>query len=360
MLRLLPLYAAALTLFAQPTPVWRFVVSGDSRNCGDIVMPAIAKSVLQTDALFYWHLGDFRAISDFDEDMVPPASLHLTVPHLSIRDYLTKAWPDFIEHQLQPFGKLEVFIGIGNHETNYPMTHDDYLNQFAGYLNSPRLAAQRARDFDPASRGRSYFHWVMNDKVDFLNLDNAYSNAFDKEQMAWVRTRLAADMRNDAITTVVAGMHEALPGSQGSSHSMCESFEGIDTGREVYKLLLDLQRAGKKVYVLASHSHFVMDDVYRTAYWKDQVLPGWIIGTAGAIRYRLPPGITPGSIARTDVYGYLMATVMSDGSIQFAFHETKLEDLLAANPGRPESLVRWCVNENRDMRMPGPNSCGAH
>jgi hypothetical protein len=353
------LIAAAFTLAAQPTPVWKFVVSGDSRNCGDIVMPAIADSVLKTDARFYWHLGDFRAISDFDEDMVPPAGLHLTTPHMTIRDYLTKAWPDFIEHQLHPFGKLEIFIGIGNHETNYPMTHDDYLTQFAGYLNTPRLAAQRSRDFDLPARPRSYFHWVMNDTIDFLNLDNAAGNAFDREQMAWVRARLAADLRSDAITTVVAGMHEALPGSQGSSHSMCESPDGIDSGREVYKLLLDLQHAGKKVYVLASHSHFVMEDVYRTAYWKDQVLPGWIIGTAGAVRYRLPSGVPSGAIAKTDVYGYLMATVMSDGSIQFEFHEVSLQDLLAANPGRPESLVRWCFSENRDLRVSPANPCGA-
>src|ERR1017187_3662395 len=62
---------------------------------------------------------------------------------------------------------------------------------------------------------------------------------------------------------------------------------------------------------VASHSHYVMDDVYHTPYWKDHVLPGWIVGTAGAVRYRLPPGRTGSSIARTDVYGYLLATVLS-------------------------------------------------
>jgi hypothetical protein len=34
------------------------------------------------------------------------------------------------------------------------------------------------------------------------------------------------------------------------------------------------------VYVLASHSHFIMDDVFRTPYWGDHVLAGWIVGTA--------------------------------------------------------------------------------
>src|SRR5271165_7154614 len=92
--------------FAQnpPTPIWKFAVSGDSRNCGDVVMPAIASSVLKSGGNFYWHLGDFRAIYDFDEDMVPPASLNLNFPHMRISTYLTQAWPNFIARQLKPFG----------------------------------------------------------------------------------------------------------------------------------------------------------------------------------------------------------------------------------------------------------------
>ena len=86
-----------------PAPAWQFAVSGDSRNCGDVVMPAIAASVLKSGAQFYWHLGDFRAIYDFDEDMAPPAALHLQAPHLNIVSYLKNAWPDFIDHQLRPF-----------------------------------------------------------------------------------------------------------------------------------------------------------------------------------------------------------------------------------------------------------------
>ena len=216
--------------------------------------------------------------------MVPPASLQLDTPHLNIVSYLTKAWPDFIEHQLRPFGRLEIFLGIGNHENIFPQTHEMYLKQFSSYVNSPRLRAQREQDQDAAGGPHTYFHWVMNDSIDFINLDNATGNAFDAAQMEWVRVRLAADGKNDSITTIVAGMHEALPGSQGASHSMCESPAGIANGREVYQLLFQLQQSGKKIYVLASHSHFIMDDVYRSAYWQDQVLPGWIVGTAGAVR----------------------------------------------------------------------------
>jgi hypothetical protein len=360
MQRLFPIFfALCLAGMAQnpPAPLWQFAVSGDSRNCGDVVMPAIAAGVLKSGANFYWHLGDFRAIYDFDEDMSPPASLHLSYPHLNIATYLTKAWPDFKERQLHPFNPLEIFLGIGNHEMIYPMTREVYLDRFEAYLNSPRLRAQRENDND-TGHFRTYYHWVMNGATDFISLDNASGNAFDKDQLAWIRVRLAEDRKSAAIATVVVGMHEALPGSKGMSHSMCDSPAGIESGREVYNLLWDLRAAGKKVYLLASHSHFVMDDVYNTTYWKDHVLPGWIVGTAGAVRYRLPPGLTGETIARTDVYGYLLANVMSDGSIQFAFKEISLDDLRLANAGKtPDSLVEWCYSENKDQTIPSPNAC---
>src|SRR5215472_7764604 len=88
---------------------FKFAVSGDSRNCGDIVMPAIAAGVLRSGAQFYWHLGDFRAIYEFDEDLVPPAKLGLPAKVTNIASYLSGAWPDFIAHQLAPFGDLPVF-----------------------------------------------------------------------------------------------------------------------------------------------------------------------------------------------------------------------------------------------------------
>jgi hypothetical protein len=349
-----------LQAFAQPpaTPVWKFAVSGDSRNCGDIVMPAVASGVLKSGASFYWHLGDFRAIYDFDEDMAPPARLKLHAPHLTIADYLRKAWPDFIEHQLRPFGSLDLFLGIGNHETTYPKTRQGYVRQFKSYLNNPPIRSQRANDSSDASP-RTYYHWVMNEKIDFMSLDNASGNTFDLAQMAWIRTRLAEDRTSSSITTVVVGMHEALPGSKGMSHSMCDAPSGITRGREIYNLLWDLRQSGKKVYLLASHSHFVMDDVYNTPYWKDKVLPGWIVGTAGAVRYRLPPGVPTASISRTDVYGYLIATVMSDGTIRFEFEQLSLEDLKAANAGKtPDALIGWCYTENRNLQIPMPSACG--
>src|SRR6266699_603560 len=81
---------------------WRFIVSGDSRNCGDVVMPAIAANALERfQPAFYWHLGDLRAIYKIDEDMA--AAAQKNGQHLSCESYLKRAWPDFIEHQIVPF-----------------------------------------------------------------------------------------------------------------------------------------------------------------------------------------------------------------------------------------------------------------
>jgi hypothetical protein len=198
----------------------------------------------------------------------------------------------------------------------------------------------------------------MNGSVDFISLDNAGENTFDDEQVAWFKERLNADESSSAIRTGIVGMYEILPGSKGLSHSMCDSPEGVKTGSAVYQRLWALQQAGKKVYVLASHSHFVIDDVFRTGYWGERVLPGWIVGTAGAVRYRLPPGVPVATIARTDVYGYLLGTVLSDGSVAFAFQELSLDDLRAANEAKtPDSLVRWCFFENNDQTIPRPTAC---
>src|SRR5215475_16145893 len=59
--------------FGQARETLSFAVSGDSRNCGDIVMPGIAAGVRSDHAKFYWHLGDFRANYDFDQDLLSAA-----------------------------------------------------------------------------------------------------------------------------------------------------------------------------------------------------------------------------------------------------------------------------------------------
>jgi hypothetical protein len=339
----------SLALFAkdQHAGSWKFAVSGDSRNCGDIVMPAIAAGVRKSGAAFYWHLGDFRAVYRLDEDMSPPAELGLHNQPLDISTYMAAAWPDFIAHQLVPFGALPVYLLMGNHEAIAPMTRQAWLLQFADWLETPAIRAQRLKDDPQDHKLHAYYHWSERN-VDFIALDNSTLDQFDPEQMTWLQGVLARDAASPQIRSIVVGMHEALPGSVSRMHSMGESLVGDKSGREAYEALWHAQDiAHKNVYVLASHSHFYMDHVFDTAEWKDQVLPGWIIGTAGAQRYKLPPENTPAQHAQTNVYGYMIATVTRDGDVSFAFERLSLEDIRAVSGANyPQPLIRWCYENN--------------
>src|SRR3954447_5290241 len=144
-LALLVLPIAAL---AQTTPAsdgsWHFVVAGDSRNCGDVVMPAIAEAAKNNNAKFYWHLGDWRAIYTFDEDMVQADVVAKKSP-LLLQNYLLAAFQDASDNQIKPFEKrgIPVYAGIGNHETIWPMTRKSFVTAFHGYLDTPAIRKQR-------------------------------------------------------------------------------------------------------------------------------------------------------------------------------------------------------------------------
>jgi Calcineurin-like phosphoesterase len=331
---------------------WKFAVSGDSRNCGDIVMPAIAASVISNGAEFYWHLGDFRAMSNFDEDY------RRTHPNASISKYFQDAWPDFIQHQLVPFGKTPVYLGIGNHELVSPMTRGQYIAQFADWLDQPTLQQQRLSD-DPANHLlTTYYHWVKGG-VDFINMDNASTDMFDSAEMSWFKKVLANDAKDSAVKTVVLGMHAALPDSSSAGHSMNDSPQQLATGRKVYAQLSAFRKNAKKnVYVVASHSHFVMNDAYNTACHKDDVLPGWIMGSAGAVRYRLPTDRALSTIDKTDVYAYLLGTVSADGSIHFEVQEVHQSDVpdSVVKEFTPEQ-VKWCFEQNKSDYRPANPTC---
>jgi hypothetical protein len=350
------IFAIAVTLLAlQPANAqqpangtWHFVASGDSRNCGDVVMPGIAETAKKNQAAFFWHLGDIRLTSGFDEDITNQPE-HIAKP-LSISAYESIDWQDFIESQIEPFGPIPFLVGIGNHEVVSPFkTREDFILQFADWLNTPMLRAQRLQDDPRDHRVKTYYHWVERG-VAFYFLDSASDEQFDEAQMRWFERNLAKDSANPAITTIVAGMHKALPESISAGHSMNESPTGTESGRRAYTDLLHAQNdAHKHVYVLASHSHYYMDGIFNTEYWKQNggVLPGWIIGTAGAVRYALPPNSSDAHGALINVYGSLLATVQPSGEINFEFEKVAESDVPEAVTSRyGKDFVHWCFAEN--------------
>jgi hypothetical protein len=337
--------------FAQNNSNWNFAVSGDSRNCGDIVMPAIAKSAHSDNAAFYWHLGDFRAFYAPDEDLL--AARH---GQLSVAEYERSAWQDFIDQQLAPFGDMPVFLAMGNHEL-VSKTRPDAFLEFADWFDSPVIRSQRLSDDPSDHKLRGYYHWHEHN-LDFITMDNASPEQFDHDQLVWFEKTLNEDAEDRTIRTVIVGMHDALPDSISAGHSMNESATGTETGRRVYSDLVDFQkRSGKEVQVVSSHAHFLMSDVYKTSCHKpEDVLPGWIVGTAGAVRYRLPREHSAAAVAKTDVYGYLLGKVNPEGHVSFVFRPIPLSNISAATRERYGAIaVLKCFEGNKsDYRAEGP------
>lgn len=343
---------------SAPEGSWRFIVSGDSRNCGDVVMPAIAAQSAALSPLFYWHLGDLRLMTGIDQDMQNEFAQRDQT--LSCQQYRRLAWPDFIDHQLAPFegNGTTVYVGVGNHEMVLPKTTKEFENEFANWLSSETLVDQRRADGDPdPTTPRTYYHWIQGG-VDFIFLDNSCGDFqavhpvncdFFPQELDWFDKTLARARQNPEVRSVVVGMHEALPDSLANDHSMCDSKtaaeykESCDTGRHVYQALLEFQKS-KPVYVIASHQHFYMPDIFSNLP-PDQQLHGWIVGSAGAQRYKLPEPHPAGSLS--PVYGYLVGTVAPDGKITFEFKEVKEGDVPAYVRGRyAPDFVPWCFAHN--------------
>ncbi|HEU4413759.1 MAG TPA: hypothetical protein VFT65_03165, partial [Candidatus Angelobacter sp.] len=218
---------------------WRFIVSGDSRNCGDVIMPAIAAhSASRFQPSFYWHLGDLRAIYMVDEDMAF-ADHQSDGKKLACGDYLKQAWPDFVKHQIYPFGRTPFYLGLGNHEVippkGYPLgspqslqpeiNSSQFTAYFADWLLAPAVKAQRAKDHDcdkpsPAPcviSPRNYYHWIQGG-VDFIYLDNA-SHILGPAQLGWFKDRVTKAGKDSAVRTLIVGMHEAMPDSISTDHA---------------------------------------------------------------------------------------------------------------------------------------------
>src|SRR5258708_27466112 len=139
---------------------------------------------------------------------------------------------------------------------------------------------------------------------------------FSDAQLSLMKHRLDNAKTVPDIKRIEVGMHEALPDSRANSHSMGDGKSGPNarlSGEKAYKALLSFRDdSHKPVYVLASHSHFYMENIFDTPQLTQngvKPLPGWIVGTAGAVRYALPPDPPSNARAKTHIYCYLLATV---------------------------------------------------
>jgi hypothetical protein len=360
---------------------WYFTVSGDSRDCGNLIMPKIANSVASlpaaTKAQFYWHLGDLRNMSAPDCDMTIPlmGTSKCSFPNFPkgwgrypMDYYLTNVWDDFIKNQINPFGELPFFLGIGNHELMSNHGRADFRIKFQKWLTQPALYLQQARDagknIHAADLGLTYYHFQMNG-VDFIYLDNADNDInptqFDETQMNWLNTVLAADVADPSIKTIIVGMHAALPGSTSSGHAMDSSCQGFCSGQRVYNQLYWASKAGNKnVYVLASHAHNFQQNIFQTPQHQGQVLPGWIVGTAGAAQYITSDPSPTGECWKSKIcYGYLLVEVRADGTINPQF-QTVTQD---TRPKGDPNLNAYCFSENYSITTNTPPAltcaCGA-
>jgi len=166
---------------------------------------------------------------------------------------------------------------------------------------------------------------------------------------------LDRDAKDPAVKTIVAGMHEALPYSKQRGHAMDASCQGLCSGQQAYDLLYRAQKlAGKRVYVFASHSHLFVDKLFETPEHDGQVLPGWVVGTAGAVQYR--PESEPTQ------YGYALVAVQPDGTLDVRFREvTRGSPPLATGPGA-DRLTEFCFDQNKQATgnsgFQGTCACG--
>ncbi len=365
-LMLLCAFASSVKAADKKNKSWLMAVSGDSRDCGDIIMPKIARDIAdknaQTPVEFYWHLGDLRGMFRIDCDVlkrkdpnavcnVSPLDMNKAELRQYLDDfngYLKISWDDFIEHQIDPFGQTPFVLGIGNHEL-INRTREDFRLRFSKWLTQPLITSASkwdAKNKITASSGNTYFHFVKNG-VDFIYLDNAgYKDDFSAEQLAWLAQVLKADAKDKSIKTIIAGMHAALPQSSERGHAMDATCDGLCSGLTAYDLLYQAQNLSatnsaqrKHVYVFSSHSHFFRENIYNTTEHQGKVLNGWIIGTGGAEQYLR-------TTTERIMYGYLLVEVRPDGTINPQFREVGRDSQpLATGPGATE-ITDFCFQQN--------------
>jgi hypothetical protein len=353
----------------DPSGTWYFAISGDSRDCGDLIMPKIAHAVAEDrehPAAFYWHLGDFRRMYGPDCDVVKrthpdwdcKARPEDQLGPEEMNHYLETAWDDFIERQVCPFAPTQVFLGIGNHELAAGRTRTEFQRKFQPWLTSGPIHNQRvqeANDHFYSTEGATFFHFVKNG-VDFIYLDNAGDDAdFSAEQLEWLENVLNRDKADANVKTIVAGMHAALPYSKERRHAMDTTCQGLCSGQRAYDLLYRTQKlGGKHVYVFASHSHLFVGELFKTDEHDGQVIMGWLTGAAGAEQYRKD--------TERIQYGYALVAVHPGGTLDVRFREVRRDSPpLAAGPGA-EPLTAFCFEQNKHDKgsdaFTKPCACG--
>jgi hypothetical protein len=346
------LIACAILLNAATAPkavaAWTFVVSGDSRNCGDLIMPVIAARSKAARARFYWHLGDLRALYQMDQDYAGFHRKELSA--LTMDAYLKDAWTDFEHNQVAPFAPLGFFLGIGNHET-VGRTEDQFVMQFRKLLDSDPIRHQREIDKFSDGMVHPYYHW-REPGTDLINLDNAFG-VFDQAQVDWIMKVIAADEADPDVKVLLVGMHESLPDSYSLDHSMNEGSDKGTSGRAVYHRLLDFrQKTGKAVHVFSSHSHYYLENIYNTGMWQSNggVLPGTLIGTAGAQHYAVPPEVKSFATFAENQYGFALVRVDPNAgarAVDVRFVPVKRQDLSAAAIEKfGRDAVDFCFSQN--------------
>jgi len=88
---------------------WRFVVSGDSRNCGDVVMPGLRERRRKIRPVLL-AFGRICGPSTLSTKTSNTAEYRETAIDCGLRKHCVA---DFIDSQIAPFGSIPFFVALG-------------------------------------------------------------------------------------------------------------------------------------------------------------------------------------------------------------------------------------------------------
>ena len=227
-------------------------------------------------------------------------------------------WQDFLDNQMAPFGAIPFLVGIGNHEVVFPKTRVEFLSKFGPWHDTPVLRAQRLIDSPDDQSVKTYFHWIDRG-VSFFYLDNASNDEFNDDAARLVRTSARARCGEPGRADDRRGNAQGLAGRlqlRPQHERIAEEHRNRPPGvRQPAQGARQTAASGCTCWRAISTSTWKTS--YDSQYLREHggVLPGWVIGTAGAQRYRLP--VPSPKVATTNVYGSLLGTVAPDGEIKF-------------------------------------------